>query len=329
MATRATVAGSVLAALAAVAPGFWSCGGTRSPPGAPLEAPDFSPDAGHGSLSSDEPLILSVGGRDRIILIHIPPSTEGAVPLVLNLHGSRFTAGQEETFCGMDATSDSYGFIVAYPQAAIPSGHGFEWHVPGQPLFGGRAAPADAPDDVRFIAAAVAAITHRATIDPKRIFVTGFSGGARMASEVACDLSDTVAAVAAVGGLRFPAPCVGKRAVPILAFHGTADPVNPYEGASTPTWTYGVREAAEQWAAHDGCGGAILETSPAPRVRRTRYTGCREGAGVDLYAIDDAGHEWPGGPPMPDAVTTPLGPQTNAVDANAVMWSFFADHPLP
>jgi polyhydroxybutyrate depolymerase len=329
VAKAASRAGSVLGASAVAALALVACGGSRSPAGSALQAPDLAADAGHASLSSGEPLVISVGGRDRTILVHLPPNADGPVPLVINLHGSRFTAGQQETFSGMDATADSYGFIVAYPQAAIPSGHGFEWHVPGQPLFGGRAAPPDAPDDVRFIAAAVTAITRRASVDPKRVFVTGFSGGARMASQVACDLSETFAAAAPVGGLRFPTPCGARRAVSVVAFHGPADPVNPFEGGNAPTWTYGVREAAEQWAAHDGCAGPILESTPGPAVHRTRYTGCRDAAAVDLYAIDEAGHEWPGGPPMPDTVTTPLGAQTNAVDANAVLWAFFADHPLP
>jgi polyhydroxybutyrate depolymerase len=309
--------------------GIAACGPARSPTGAALAPPDLSSDGGATTLASGEAVLLSVGGRDRTILIHQPPSTEGPVPLVLNLHGSRFTATQQETFSGMDAAADSYGFVVAYPQAAIPSGHGFEWHLPGQPLFGGRPAPADAPDDVEFIAAAVAALERKIAIDPKRVFVAGFSGGARMASQLACDLPETFAAAAAVSGLRFPSPCGARRAVPIIAFHGTADPINPYEGANTPAWSYGVREAAEQWAAHDGCGGPIVDSVPAPAARRTRYTGCREASAVDLYSIDETGHEWPGGPVMPASVTTPLGPQTNAVDANAVMWAFFTDHPLP
>jgi len=317
-------------ALAVLVAGFGACGGARTPAGSPLDAPpELGSDGGRASLASGEALVISVGGRDRIIRVHLPPSADGPVPLVVNLHGSRFTAAQQETFSGMDATADSYGFIVAYPQAAIPSGHGFEWHVPGQALFGGRPASPDAPDDVEFIAAAVTAIMRRAMVDPKRVFVTGFSGGARMASQVACDLPDTFAAAAAVSGLGFPTPCGARRAVPIVAFHGMADPVDPYEGANTPTWTHGVREAAEQWAAHDGCGGSIKESAPGPSVRRTQYSGCRDAAAVDLYTIDATGHEWPGGPAMPDSVTTPLGPQTSAVDANAVMWSFFADHPLP
>ena len=37
---------------------------------------------------------------------------------------------------------------------------------------------------------------------------------------------------------------------------------------------------------------------------------------------------WPGGPALPRALTRVLGPQSSAVDANAVIWAFFEAHPL-
>ncbi len=311
-----------------------ACGHTE-PPGAvsPLAVPDLT-GAPSSSVTSAaaELMTITVGGRDRTILVHAPVQTTGSLPLVLNLHGSRFTASEQEQFSGMDRASDSYGFVVAYPQAALPSGTGFEWHVPGQPLLGGRggrAAPADAPDDVAFLAEALSAIEQRVSIDPRRVFVTGFSGGARMASQLACDLSEKIAAVAPVGGLRFPSPCESHRPVSVIAFHGTADPVNPYEGNGPATWTYGVREAAEAWAAHDGCGSAVVDSDPAPGARLTTYEGCKGNAAVELYTIKDEGHEWPGGPVMPADVTKALGAQSSVVDANALMWAFFSAHPAP
>ena len=35
-----------------------------------------------------------------------------------------------------------------------------------------------------------------------------------------------------------------------------------------------------------------------------------------------------GGPTLPPALTTVLGPQTNAVNADSSIWRFFAAHPL-
>jgi polyhydroxybutyrate depolymerase len=316
--------------------GGWSvlaiaaCGHAEAPGAAsPLDVPDMTDASGSSVPSAAELLTITVGGRDRMILVHAPVQTTGPVPLVLNLHGSRFTAGEQEQFSGMDRASDAYGFVVAYPQAALPSGTGFEWHVPGQTLLGGRPAPGDAPDDVAFLAEALSAIEQRVAIDPARVFVTGFSGGARMASQLACDLSEKIAAVAPVGGLRFPSPCESRRPVSVIAFHGTADPVNPYEGNGHANWTYGVREAAEEWAAHDGCGAAVVDSDPAPGAQLTTYKGCKGSAAVELYTIKDEGHEWPGGPVMPAEVTKALGPQSNVVDANALMWAFFSAHPAP
>ncbi len=216
----------------------------------------------------------------------------------------------------MDATADAHGFVVAYPQGAIPLGSGYAWNVPGQRLLGGHEVPKGAADDVRFIASAISAVEHAYAIDPKRVFVTGMSGGARMSSQLGCDLADVFAAVAPVAGLRFPSPCTSSRPVPIIAFHGTADPVNPYEGNGQPYWTYSVPSAERQWAQHNTCGDAPATRAAAPRVTLTEYAHCGGGGDVALYTVDGAVHEWPGAPK-----------QTAAIDANEVMWAFFAAHP--
>jgi poly(3-hydroxybutyrate) depolymerase len=45
---------------------------------------------------------------------------------------------------------------------------------------------------------------------------------------------------------------------------------------------------------------------------------------VELYTLAGEGHAWPGGPTLARAVTRKLGPQTNAVHADSVIWAFFA-----
>jgi poly(3-hydroxybutyrate) depolymerase len=50
-----------------------------------------------------------------------------------------------------------------------------------------------------------------------------------------------------------------------------------------------------------------------------------------LWKLTGSGHVWPGTPI--DASATPrgavLGESTSLVDANELMWEFFADHRLP
>ena len=202
------------------------------------------------------PLDLSIDGRSRQVLVHVPPTYTGraAVPLVLNMHGSASDAKAQETFSGMDHTADVAGFIVAYPQAVIPEGTGFDWNVPGVPLYSGRAVPSGAADDVAFLTQLVRTLESRYCVDAKRVYATGFSGGARMASQLGCDASTVFAAVAPVSGLRFPSPCNSQRPVPVLSFHGTADRIDPYDGNGKAYWTYSVADAERRWATHDGCG---------------------------------------------------------------------------
>ncbi len=276
-------------------------------------------------------VVLTVDGRRRTVIVHLPAGYRDSVktPLVLNLHGSGGTAAQQEAFTGMNATADADDFIVAYPQGVIRAGTGFDWNVPGQPLLGGHAVPAGSTDDVTFLTGLVGALAQRDCIDPARVYATGFSGGARMASQLACDSASVFAAVAPVSGLRHPSPCPATRPVPVVAFHGTDDPVDPYGGNGQAYWTYSVPAAARMWASQNGCRPGPTRSGPAPGVTLTRYGGCRHGADVELYSVIGEGHEWPGGPVLSRRITRGLGPQSDAVDANRLIWAFFAAHPMP
>jgi polyhydroxybutyrate depolymerase len=283
------------------------------------------------AIPGDSVVSIASGGTTRPVLLHLPSgfTDRSMVPLVLNMHGSGSTAAQQAGLSGMDAAADRDGFIVAYPQGAITSGSGYDWNVPGQPLFGGGAAPANAPDDVAFLATVIHTLQADLCVDASRVYATGFSGGARMASQLGCDLSGVVAAIAPVSGLRLPAPCPSTRPVPVLTFHGTADPIDPYDGSGQAYWTYSVPVAAQRWAAHDGCGPTPAQTEPATGAELTAYSGCGDATAVTLYTIVGEGHEWPGGPTLPTRDIDVLGPQSNAVNANALMWRFFSAHPLP
>ncbi len=291
-------------------------------------APSGSAAAGPTGTTTLHPV---VDGVTRTVIVHAPAGYQPGtpVPLVLNLHGSQSTAAAQEAFSGMDATSDQDGFVVAYPQGGIAATTGFEWNVPGQPLFGGSAVPSNAPNDVAFLEQLTQTLGGQYCLDRRRVFATGFSGGARMSSQLGCDASTTFAAVAPVSGLRLPSPCAATRAVPVIAFHGTADPVDPYRGNGQAYWTYSVPVAAAKWAAQDGCSPAAHTSAPSAKVVVTTYGNCRAAVVVQLQTLVGEGHEWPGGPPVSPGIARVLGPQSNAVDANSTMWAFFSSHPLP
>ena len=256
----------------------------------------------------DETLTITAGGLERLVILHVPGDL-GAAPLVLELHPSGGTAAGQQLTSRMDELADREGFAVAYPQAAIPFGGGFQWHLPGQPLVDDSPEP-DGPDDVAFITQALRVIGGVAAIDDHRIYATGFSGGARMASQLGCDLA-SIAAIAPLSGVRFSESCV-RDDVSVIAFHGTADANNPYDGHGSLYWTYSVPVAMQRWAANDACDPAPVVARPAPTVALSTFAHCNHGAAVQLYTLEGEGHDVP-----------------HAVDANQLMWDAFRTHALP
>ena len=216
---------------------------------------------------------------------------------------------------------------MAFPQALILEGTGFDWNIPGVPLVGGRAVPAGSANDVKFLSSLVGGLEHMYCVNPLAVYATGFSGGAREVSQLACDDSTLFSAVAPVSGLRHPKPCPIKRAVPIIAFHGSNDPVDPFAGNGQAHWSYSVKTAANDGAMQDHCSKTPTISKSSSVVLST-YPHCAKGSAVELYEVLGEGHEWPGGPTMPAAITDLLGPQSNALGANSLMWSFYAAHQL-
>jgi polyhydroxybutyrate depolymerase len=272
-----------------------------------------------------------VNGFTRVVYVHVPLIGGDKSPeaLILDLHGSGATAEDQVDFSGMNFASDADNFIVAYPQGLIPDGSGFDWNVPNEPLTSGKSVPKNSANDVKFLTQLVTILEGKYCVNPKMVYATGFSGGGRMVSQLACDSSKVFAAVAPVSGLRRPTPCPTKRAVPIISFHGSSDPVDPYNGNGLSYWTYSVPTAAKDWAKQDKCSSKVSTSSPASSITLYTYSGCKGGAAVELYEVSGEGHEWPGGPTMPAALVSELGPQSNAINADKVMWAFFKSHPLP
>ena len=120
-------------------------------------------------------------------------------------------------------------------------------------------------------------------------------------------------------------PCTGP--VPVLAFHGTADPVVPYgngaAGRSVPgVPVVGVQENLAAWARLDGCAATPTVTRPAPGIVRQAWHGCDAAGEVMLYTVTGGGHTWPGSPVV--LPTSAFGPTTEAVDATGLLLAFFA-----
>jgi polyhydroxybutyrate depolymerase len=328
--SRKVTAGFVKTLVATTALGLVALGATSFSVAASASAAATTSSGCSTSSPGSTTLSLKVNGFTRIVIVHVPKRSTGTTPLalVLNMHGSGSTALEQEGFTAMNKTANQNNFIVAYPQALIPDGTGFDWNIPGVPLIGGRPVPKNSANDVKFLTSLVAILESKYCVDPKEVYATGFSGGARMTSQLACDDAGLFAAVAPVSGLRRAKPCPTTRAVPVISFHGSADPVDPFDGNGQSYWTYSVTSAAKDWSTQDHCT-SVAHSTPVHGVKLTTYASCANGAQVELYEIIGEGHEWPGGPTLSSTLTGLLGPQSSLVSANALMWAFFQAHPLP
>src|SRR6185436_12077243 len=171
----------------------------------------------------------------------------------------------------------------------------------------------DRQDDVAYVSNVIDDIAANVCTDTKRVYATGFSGGARMSSLLACKLNARIAAIAPVSGLRWPAPCTG-RAIPVLTFHGLADRQNMYDGHADrgDEWVESVPDALAGWAGYNGCDPKVILEDPAGPLSTMRYAGCRDGAEVRIIRIDGLGHTW----------------TRKEIDTTEVMWQFFKSHRL-
>nr|MCW1958729.1 esterase [Mycobacterium sp.] len=239
-------------------------------------------------VSADPPGMLAFGGLQRTYVLHVPPGPPSG--LVINLHGAGMNGGQQAAATGYDAVADQYGFVVAYPDGVDAS-----W-ADGR---GASVPDRQGVDDVGFLSTLIDQLSREYQIPLGRVFVTGMSAGAFMANRLACDRADLVTAVAPVAGtLGVAVPCAPSRPVSVMAIHGTADSVVPFNGGPMvgrggASEIVSVPFLGERWREINRCPGPLV-TDPAGGFPGMSATGCADGTEV-LVRINGDGHIWPGG----------------------------------
>jgi len=263
---------------------------------------------------------ITSAGAERAYLLYLPESYSGAaVPLVFSFHGSGGVPRRQVETSRFDELADIHGFAVAFPAGAFTNSvTARSWNANVD----------EGVDDVQFVRDMIDDIAGMVNIDRTRIYTSGMSGGARMSSRLACELSDVLAAAAPVAGLQYPDGCTPKRSIPIITFHGKADPVNQYfvSKDSRPYWRMGVETALDKWRQADGCSLDNDADRLSQEVTVYRWSDCDGAAELEFYLIDNGGHTWPGsadrGPDSPSGITN------QDIDATLLIWKFFSRHRL-
>jgi len=286
-------------------------------------------------------LNLSVGDREREAILYVPPTYRKSVevPLVLMLHGMGGTATNSINETGWSKKADEAMFIVVYPEATRPDAESppsFRTNPQAWNDGSGRFHAAEQQiDDVAFIEALIDHVVKDYAIEPKRIYVAGFSNGASMAFRVGAELPSAVAAIAPNAGACWMEKLQLSHGVSLCYITGTADSLNPLEGG-VPKLAIGgrdrgglkkpaVQQTIEKWVQALECDGKPERDTTTDGVRVRRYGKGRDGAEVDFTTVEGLGHHWAGG--VSSAPEFLVGKNTKHLNATDVVWEFFSSHP--
>jgi polyhydroxybutyrate depolymerase len=271
---------------------------------------------------------VEVDGAERWYLLTVPSDPASPAPLVLDFHGLSEGAELHARTSGYDVVAEREGFVVAYPHG---SGSLASWTVD----------PTGANADARFVDVLVARLGDDLCLDTSRVYATGLSNGALLSSSLGCSRASTFAAIAPVAGAAFPEQCDPAGAVPMITFHGTADPILLFNGGVgqvlpellsgkpiTPTTLppadldgAGYPAAAAAWAEANGCGEPADEQVSDAIVHRV--WDCPDGADTEMWIVLGGGHTWPGSDALTGPISQIVGSTTEEIDATELSWEFF------
>jgi len=268
-------------------------------------------------------------GITRYYEVYLPPNLPANPPMVLMLHGTNFSfppATPISLMWGWQGVSNEYRFILVKPASTYNSKSG-QWNWDAYDMDEAFQSP---PDDSGFLRQLIVNLTAQYSVNPKQVYVAGFSSGAQMAHRVGVEISDLVAAVVIASGtiVGQPAPppitLPGPAAAPvsIQEWHGTLDGniipcgngVTKYSGYKFYLAT--VDQSFNYWTGQNACTtfqnnlplceGAV----PNPATTGNAATGCANNTEVQFIWEPNVGHSWQ---------------QEN----NTNRWLFFAAHPKP
>ncbi|MCW2788897.1 MAG: hypothetical protein JWP56_1200 [Aeromicrobium sp.] len=258
-----------------------------------------------------------VGGVTRTYVQHVPPGYDptARTPLVMLFHGLGGDPRAVVRTTGMAQAADERTAILVAP---LGSGKVSHWDF--------RSPMTEPTSDLAFVRTLVKELRRDGCIDSSRTYAAGFSNGSALTLALACDGSTDFAAYAAVSGPYFTPDCASAPPASIVYFHGMKDRTVPYEGATTVVGRLpAVNDTMSMWASHDGCPASGATTTASDDLRHYSWTSCRDATAVDIYAIVDGVHGWPGGGPMSPGRTSRT--EDSPVDATRLIWEFFDRHP--
>jgi polyhydroxybutyrate depolymerase len=213
-----------------------------------------------------------LGRRDAIIVLHGAAGTSQRIRSTTVFRQEAGRRGMPSIF--PDGTGDAERY------------YGYTWNAGG--CCG--VARSQQSDDLRFLEDLAVVVRRRLCLD--NLLVAGHSNGGMMAERWTCEGTGVDAIFSVSGPLVVP-ECTGSPK-PVLAWHGTQDPIVPFHGG--PFRLGGdlpdAREAFDRVKRRNGC------TAQPPNIATEEDLTCETWTctvPTTFCTLDGWGHEWPGG----------------------------------
>jgi polyhydroxybutyrate depolymerase len=256
---------------------------------------------------------LQFGGQRRSYLLVRPPGAHGSTPLVVLLHGTGASGAEEMARTGFGQLAEADGFTLAVPASIGPT-----WNSGAGCC---AVAAHDHIDDPAFVHAVIADVTHEVAVDPRRIYLVGYSNGGKLSYGVSCTdaLSKRPFAGLATYGAGPQLPCHDGAPLAVLAGYGAADHLEPAGGkpANDRGKHPGAKVTAADFRTRDHCTDAATHRRVGP-ADITTYAHCAAGTTVETAIWAHQTHTFPRSPAVP----------ADAAGAT-VMWDFLRSHNAP
>jgi len=229
-------------------------------------------------------------GEEREYLAYVPTSYDKNInsPLLLNFHGF---GGNAKDYINYESdfrdVAEQEGVILVYPQGTLLSGFS---HWNAAPMAEDNKSNTD---DIGFIELLIENLSEDLSVDPNRIYATGFSNGGMFSYALACFTEGLIAGVAAVSGLQLNLEdCAPSHPMSVLIAHSTTDDVIPYAGSSDVA---SIDETVSFWTTAN-------QTANDPKESRHNlgdetvwiytYSGGTNNSEVLHYKVDNGVHMW-------------------------------------
>ena len=269
----------------------------------------FGPDVGVEGVDARWIDVEHQPGREALVVTpegFDPAKSSEKLPAVIILHGLGSDAEDMARLAEWPAAARDRHFVAVFPQGVEDS-----WNAGG--CCGD--ATAEDVDDVAYLDDLIDQLEAHDGVDPRRIYLTGYSNGGMMTYRYACERPDRLAGAASVAGTDFDDGCEPSEAIPFIQISGDKDPVVPVLGGKSSL--EGVPEVPSVEQSILGVArGADCDPPTAAEIADVKVftsKGCRNGAEVRYDVVGGLDHSYP------SAVITP---QYVGVDKILDFWGF-------